>query len=466
MRPPLSALSVHGFLEKVQETFPTPAGSSPDLEAISRRWRELGVRPGDLVLLCLPNGVELLEQFFGTLLAGGVPALVTPNMPSARLREMSHLMGARAIAGIRLSHGDLNAERWETLGALDVGLFPLREQPAANPGEVVLLTSGTSGFASSCVFDLEALLLNAERHADSIGQRGNEVVLVNLPLYFSFALVAQALSTFVRGGRLIISGPPFHGPTYSQTLARYGITISSLTPVLVHSLLKQGSTMSPSLRVLTVGGDSLAPEHVAELLRLRPERELYLTYGLTQAGPRVATLAAHREPPERYASVGRPLAETRVFLRDVGDQLNHKQLWVSSATVMKRTLGFVEGRPDSTHALPGIVATGDVFDQDEDGYLYYLGRLSDFLVRNGEKISLVGVRRIAAQFPDVVNARTRVMQQADGKEDYELVLQMAERCELTEQEVVQRLHRWLRRAEMPGRVCMITAEAESISNYK
>jgi len=47
-----------------------------------------------------------------------------------------------------------------------------------------------------------------------------------------------------------------------------------------------------------VGGDSLAPEHVADLLRARPGRELYLTYGLTQAGARVSTLSAHAEPGE------------------------------------------------------------------------------------------------------------------------------------------------------------------------
>ena len=38
--------------------------------------RMLAADPGDLVLLCLPNEVELLNQFFGVLMAGGVPALL------------------------------------------------------------------------------------------------------------------------------------------------------------------------------------------------------------------------------------------------------------------------------------------------------------------------------------------------------------------------------------------------------
>src|ERR1700689_5165178 len=110
---------------------------------------------------------------------------------------------------------------------MQVAMFPPAPEPAAAPGEVVLLTSGTSGFASGCVFDFEALLLNGKRHADSIGQRKDDVLLVSLPLHFSFALVAQALASLVCGNRLIISGPPFNVAAYQRTLENWGVTVSS-----------------------------------------------------------------------------------------------------------------------------------------------------------------------------------------------------------------------------------------------
>ena len=43
-------------------------------------------------------------------------------------------------------------------------------EPLTKAGEIVLLTSGTSGISSACVFDLPQLMLNATRHMNSIGQ--------------------------------------------------------------------------------------------------------------------------------------------------------------------------------------------------------------------------------------------------------------------------------------------------------
>jgi acyl-CoA synthetase (AMP-forming)/AMP-acid ligase II len=461
-----------GFFSRITEARPDPQapGSFSACELIAQSWRRLGVRPGDVIFLSLPNGTELLKQFFGALLAGAVPALVAPLMPAARLREMSEAMGARAIGALLLPNSDIGAERTEAIGPLQVALLPPSEQPAAEAGEVVLLTSGTSGFASGCVFDFESLLLNAQHHADSIGQRGDDdVVLVCLPLHFSFALVAQAMACLVRGSRMIISGPPFDPARYLRTLRDHGVTVSSLTPVLVRSLLVQGPAAFPqSLRVLTVGGDCLPPDLVAELLARRPGKELYITYGLTQAGPRVSTLAAHAEPLRRYASVGLPLAGTKVFLSDAGLPQGVKQLCVSSRTVMKRAIGTIEGRARHALMAPQTIASGDAFEVDDGGYLYYKSRLSDYINRKGEKICLAAVRRIASQLPHVISARTPIVRDDDGTEDFDLELRVdgqfdtAAAASNTPGHGPHELFRGLlRRAEMPRHVRIVKAAAHA-----
>jgi long-chain acyl-CoA synthetase len=452
-------LVVRAFLGRTHETSPESTATGSSFEALGRRWADIGLRPGDLALLCLPNGIALLEHFFGVLLVGGVPVLAAPNTPSARLRELAEVLGVRAVGANRINPTALGASQRETVGALEVALFPARE-PVAAPGEVVLLTSGTSGFASGCVFSIEALLLNAERHADAIGQRPDDAVLVNLPLHFSFAIVAQALATLIRGGRLVLCGPPFHAPSYVQTLARHEITVSSLTPIQIPALLQSASETAASLRVLTVGGDALDPEQVGRLLQWRPGRELHLTYGLTQAGPRVATLAAHAEPPRRHRSIGRPLTGTRICLEDAGD--GRKQLFVSSATVMRRRIGRVEGRPGDDLAAPGTIATGDLFEQDADGYLYFQGRQADYIVRDGEKICLAAVRRVAAQLPHVVNARTRVMARPDGVADFELTLYGPPDLE----DYTGLLRKVLRRAEMPRTIHVEPVSQAHLIQYK
>jgi long-chain acyl-CoA synthetase len=459
--------TVEGFLERTCEvpTGAAPAVASLPCASIARHWREWGLRPGDLVLLALPNSPGLLSHFFGVLAAGGVPALVPPDTPAARWRELAGALAARGALAVRLPAGLAGLERLDTIDGLHAALFQPAAEPAAQRGEVVLLTSGTSGVASGCVFGLEALLLNATRHADSIGQRGSDTVLINLPLHFSFTLVAQATATCLRGGRLAISGPPFHAPSYLRSVEEYGATVSSLTPVLVRSLLAAGRPWPHHLRVLTVGGAALPAEDVERLLRLREGRELYLTYGLTQAGPRVSTLAASRDAPQRFTSVGLPLAGTRVELEEVPDGSGRKQLLVSSETVMRRRIGLVEGRPLDELRAPGVLASGDAFERDADGYLYFRGRLLDFITRGDDKVCLASVRRLAGELPYVRRAKTHVICKDDGSTDFRLLLVAASGCPFSEADYQARLARLLRRSELPAQI-VVVPEAEQPAEYK
>jgi long-chain acyl-CoA synthetase len=461
----LSRRLLDSFVERIVEALPDSASQcAPCCESIGQSWQRLGLRRGDVVLLCLPNGKELLNQFFGVLMAQGVPALAPPNMPAARLREMSNALGARAIGAFRLPAGGFDGQRHDRIGQLQVAIFPPAPEPAAAPGEVVLLTSGTSGFASGCVFDFDALLLNARRHGDSIGQRNDDTLLVSLPLYFSFGLVGQALSSLICGNRLIISGPPFNTGLYWKTLRDHGVTVSSLTPVLACSMIHSGTSFLSELRVLSVGGDALEPDMVSRLIELRQGGEFYLTYGLTQAGPRVSTLAAHAEDPPRYGSVGLPMEGTSVCLRPRSDGSGLKELYVTSDTVMKRSIGRVEGRSHHDLAGPKTIATGDAFDQDADGYLYFKGRLSDYISRNGEKISLAAVRRLASRLPYVLNARTTVIGCADGGEDFDLELSLSSSlgAPVDPREMLRGV---LRRTEMPRAVHILTANESAAHEY-
>lgn len=467
MKSSLSNPGLDAFISRVVDVAGDAPGvsSAGSLDEVAESWKRAGLRAGDLVLLSLPNGKELLHQFFGVLLAEGVPALVAPMTPAARLCEMSRMMGARAIGALRLPAGQLGADRVEIIGPMKVAMFRPTSPPAARAGEVLLLTSGTSGFASGCVFDFDSLLLNAERHVDAIGQRSEDVVLVNLPLYFSFALVAQALGSLVRSSRLVIGGPPFHVPAYQQVIRDFSVTVSSITPVLAHKLLESDARFLNALRVLSIGGAALKPESVEHLLKCRPAGELYITYGLTQAGPRVSTLAAHHEPRPRYGSVGLPLPGTGVCLKDAGDGSGLKQLYVSSATVMKRSIGLVEGWPHRNQVEAGAIATGDVFEQDEQGYLYFQGRLGDFIDRRGEKINLAAVRRVAASLPNVVRAKTVTFRHHDEMEEYDLELQLDPSADLT-LDRGRLLRAFLRRAEMPRHVRVVTATKGIAYSYK
>ncbi|MEU8469444.1 class I adenylate-forming enzyme family protein [Streptomyces sp. NPDC029006] len=438
----LDPTMVADFLTRTEEVSPTQ--DPPELSALVDRFAALPAPPGAVVVIALPNGLRALRFFFAVSLAGHTPVLLSPSTPATRVREVARELGACALvrAAVR-TEGVTGVTR---AGGADIGVFTDWPYRHHGPGHVVLMSSGTSGMATGCLHRMDALLRNARRHSRSIGQRPDDTALVSLPVYYSFALVAQVLGGLVSGSRLVMAGPPFSVADHLETVTARGVTLSSLTPSLVKSVVAAGGELPAPLRTLTVGGQALDPSYVSRLLKLNPELGLYVTYGLTEAGPRVSTLAAHREPPHRHGSVGLPLAGVEVLTRPSGT--GERELLVRSDTVYRRRVG--EPAPSKRGDLiePDLLATGDMGHVDDDGYVYVHGRSSDFAVVRGEKVSTATVRRAAESLPGVVRAATRIAGDDDSAM-VELDVYVDAAVPPTEAELRRHLRSLLTRNELP-----------------
>ncbi|WP_328603286.1 acyl--CoA ligase [Amycolatopsis sp. NBC_00345] len=435
------AAAVEALLARTTDTL--SPDEAPELEAFTAGITAADLPAGSPVLLALPNGKALLVMFFAVLNAGLVPVPVPPGATAGRLLGTAHACGAAAVIAPRTHRlGDGPVYR---IGCVE--LIRLPGTPRRHPaGSVIITTSGTSGIATGCLHDIDRLLRNAARHADAVGQRAEDTVLVTLPMYFSYALVAQCLAALVRGSRLVISGPPFTPRHYTRILARHDVTLSSLTPALVRRLLGERTALPAVLRTLTVGGDQLGAELVPPLLQAIPGGELYLTYGLTEAGPRVSTLAAHAEPARRHGSAGLPLPSVRTALRPGGIDEGSQELVVYTDTPLRGRV------PSGSPLLPdGGIATGDLFHIDDDGYHFFRGRVVDSVTVNGEKVWLPSIRSVAAGLDGVRRAVTRVHRDgADTHYDLEVYVDSPE----PGQDVIyhRELSRHLLRSERPRAV--------------
>ncbi len=438
-----------------------------------RFWQTSPLQPGHVVVIALPNTIDVLHMFFAVLNSGLVPALIAPTTPAERFGQIIEDFQAAALvkSSLRIDgipHGP--GARAELIGRWSVLIFDAPRMPSTRPGEVIITTSGTSAsFSSGCVHRFESLQANGLRHAHSIGLRKEDRVLVNLPLYYSTALVAQAIATLTLDAQLVISGPPFLLPQYTRDIAAHRITVSSLTPVLLRQINAcEPSGLPPGLRVLSVGGDHVPAEQVQHCLQANPQLELYLTYGITEAGPRVSTLAAHRVDPARYASVGLPLAGTQVRLDWLSESPWQGELLVSSNTLLLSKIGRSAKSPlvdiDGTTWL----RTGDIFTQDAQGYLFFKGRKSDFLVINDEKVNLGAIKHICRTLPGVISCRTLVKPTHQPLAGFELEVTL-------DQSIVpscdgpsfkQHILKLLKRYERPGRIDLVFQDAGSIVNYK
>jgi acyl-CoA synthetase (AMP-forming)/AMP-acid ligase II len=152
---------------------------------------------------------------------------------------------------------------------------------------------------------------------------------------------------------------------------------------------------------------------VGRLLRLReifPSARVYSMYGLTEC--KRCTYLPPEEIDRRPASVGIAIPNTEIWLVDEhGNRLGPNQvgqLVVRGATVMQ---GYWE-KPDATARrlrpgpLPGefVLFTGDYCRFDEDGFLYFVGRMDDIIKSRGEKVAPKEVEHALMSIPGISDA--------------------------------------------------------------
>ncbi|NKI73438.1 long-chain fatty acid--CoA ligase [Dickeya sp. CFBP 2040] len=415
--------------------------------------RSLGIEPGKPVMLTIPNSVQFAAIVFALLTIGAVPVLLPSSAPASRIYRIAQVIGADDLLALHIPCGLMQAQPAQPLSQSGQLIrLDISRKRRYQPGEIILLTSGTSGIFSGCLFHIDSLFRNALNHARAVEQRAQDRILINLPMYYSYAFVAQLLSCFALGHKAIIARPPFTPGNYERTIETYQITQSSVTPTMINAWLQSSSGPLPApLRRLTIGGDALAAPVVEALLARNHGIALYLTYGLTQAGPRVATLAAHRVPPDKYASVGKPFPGIHVYLRKDSPSDNDGELIVETDTGMIRRIhSQSEDIETPLNECRRIISTGDRFTIDDEGYLFFKQRNPTYVMSRGEKVCLKSVSEIAETIAGVSRAEAWVHSDAAGAGSVEFTLDVyCHDTSLSEGEIRRQLSKILLRSEQP-----------------
>jgi acyl-CoA synthetase (AMP-forming)/AMP-acid ligase II len=289
----------------------------------------------------------------------------------------------------------------EATAAGDCPLVCARPVTAAGalpgPGHL-LCTSGTTGPTPRLYyFTREAALGNARAHVASLGMDGSDRVLLTMSMSHSFGLVAAGLGCAELGAPLLAFASTPDPATLLAAVAEHEVTTVYLTPPLARLLLRQARRRPPprlpSLRRLSVGSAPMALAELAELSRAFAPARVFFTYGLTELGPRVATLSdAHdKSPPTPAAAggapapIGRPIDGVELAVRD--GELFVRSRWASAGR-------FVDGHLVPLAGPDGFVATRDAARATPDG-IELLGRLDGVIVMGGANVYPEDVERVA-----------------------------------------------------------------------
>lgn len=387
--------------------------------AIANALKLQGVQTGDRVVVLANNRTETILSLFATAAIGAIAVILHEQTTARSLRHIiGELEPTLVLAGEECSD---RAESLSPIPVMDLESFhatarPIEQlEPIASPNRpaLIIYTSGSTGLPRGVMLSHDNILFVVPAIQARLRYQPTDRIGLFLPLSFDYGLY-QAFLVAVSGACLVIRSEQAAGPMLAATLGRDRITVLPGVPNLFASLLRLASRKNvqlPELRLLSNTGAHLPGSQVEALRALMPEVEIYPMYGLTEC-KRVSihTPQEHAQYPD---SVGRPLDGTRTWVADdAGQPLPPHQVgelvvegphvsvgyWKSPEETEKRF------RTISVHPPRRVLFTGDLFYQDEQGYLYYVGRKDEQIKRHGYRMSRLDVERAALEHDGVISA--------------------------------------------------------------
>ncbi|MGW0534030.1 amino acid adenylation domain-containing protein [Streptomyces sp. NPDC003032] len=421
----------------VHELFERRAGGTPEATALvcgSARvgYRDLderanrlahhlvadGVRPGDVVGVCLPRGIPLVVAVLAVLKAGAAYTMLDPRFPARRLVSVCEDAGVRTV--VAEPGGVFAAPRWSTVdpSAPDVAARPdFSPRVAVSPEDsaCVMFTSGSTGRPKGVVTPHRALTatLCGQTYTDFGADR---VWLQCSPVSWD-AFALELFGPLLHGATCVLQPGDTTDPSaITELIHEHGVTTVHVSASLLNHLVDAYPHTFDGVTQVMTGGETASPRHVHALLDRRPD--LHLVNGYSPVENTVFTLTHRIRPTDTTIPVGRPLAAKSVRilgpdLRPVAEG-DTGEIYMAGAGLAHGYLGqpgltaerFVAG-PDGGR----MYRTGDL-GRLRDGAVEFLGRADAQIKIRGFRVEPAEVQAALTTHPLVRQAAVTVWEAA------------------------------------------------------
>ena len=400
-----------------------------ELEDLAERaassLRKLGLGPGDVVTVQLPNWWEFVVAAFACSKIG---AIMNPVMPILRERELLYILNfceakvfivPKVYRGFNYSamaegmRGELpylkhlivvDGESDSSFERALLATEPVGKSADPRPDDmsVLMFTSGTTGEPKGVIHTSNSLIGCTKALTERFGLDASDVLLVASPVGHMTGYAAIVLLSVYLGGTMVLQDvwEPKHGVSL---MAREGVTYTAAsTPFLsdICDVVKAGAPSPASLRSFLCGG---AP--IPSVLIERAASELGIKvcslWGMTEI------LAATLTEPSRASDKspttdGRPLEGMEVRIVDFdGKPVPTGQSGRLLVRGCQMFTGYYKKSELKTFDAEGWFDSGDLAYMDGEGYIRISGRVKDVLIRGGENVPVVEIENLLYKHPAV-----------------------------------------------------------------
>ena len=423
LRQPLAAAPDRPLLE-TDGHWLTAAELEQQTSRLVSGLRAAGLEEGDRLALLLPNGPEVVLCYLAGFRLGLVVVPLDAQYHPLQIgHALSHCGAAMLIADHRRLPGLAEAgalrgvPRVVAVGdgapggyrpfanLLGANREPGSAAPAADSPAVMIYTSGTTSRPKGVVLSHGALGTGIRKYLARVTLTPEDVTLISGPISRPLSLRCQLLPTLLVGGRVSLLRQ-FSVPDFIAALRRAPAkTFFTLTPSMIGQLVADPAFATGDfsrLRLCLAGGDRVPKRHLEAFERLTGVA-VTEQCGSTETGPYAMNPPFGRKKP---GSVGPPAHGVHVAVVDEygGDVPTGVvgEMRVSGPSIMD---GYWNDSAQTRKTLQrGWILTGDLGRFDEDGYLWFMGRRKDIIVRSGNKVAPLEVEAALSHHPAVREA--------------------------------------------------------------
>lgn len=400
-------------------------------ETAAAGFLAIGLKPGDRVVVQLPNRPEFLSVVFGLFRAQLIPVYA---LPAHRATEIVHFVTrAEATAYVVADRHEgfdyralaraVQAEVPELRHVVVVGeaeefttFDGFRADPAAlpktdaDPSDVAFLqiSGGSTGLSKLIPRTHDDYLYSVRESADISGLEPESVYLTALPAAHNFPMSSPGYLGALYVGATVVMAPSPSPDVCFPLIEREGVTITGLVPPLALLWMQAAGRKThdlSSLQVLLVGGAKFLPEAAR---RVRPELgcTLQQVFGMAEGLVNYTRL----DDPETLIveTQGRPISpdDEILIVDDAGAPVADGQPGdlLTRGPYTIRAYHNDAGANARSFTEDGFYRTGDVVRRTPEGYLVVMGRATDHINRAGEKISAEEVEDHLLAHPAVFDA--------------------------------------------------------------
>jgi len=392
------------------------------------RLIDAGIKPGDIVGLWMPRGIDLLVMQAAIAKTGAAWLPVDEDTPLERLLVCMEDAGSPALVSSERMRERLGSIAQPVYMAEDLLLpapagYALQRRGAVSGGApaYVIYTSGSTGKPKGILIDQRSICHFLRSENEVLGVRADDRVYQGFSVAFDMSFEEIWISYLVGAtlwlGPKETAGDPEALP---RLLTENGVTVLHAVPTLL-SLFAEDV---PGLRIINLGGE-MCPETVVERFS-KPGRTMFNTYGPTEA---TVSASLARMEPGRVITIGNPLPNYGLLVistdMEKGLQILPRgdtgELCITGPGL---SAGYL-GRPDLTSekflANPWasgmddarLYRTGDLARIEPNGEVVCLGRTDDQVKIRGFRVELGEIEAVLAQ-QDGIGTTAVLLRKDDG----------------------------------------------------